>query len=68
MIIDTGPFIIDGENPNSRLWVLVKRAIENATSDVVDAHLAVIAQRLGTFILTTDGSDMSRLSARFENY
>lgn len=68
MIIDAGPFIIDGKNPNSRLWALVKRAIERGTSDVVDAHLAVIAQRLGTFILTTDGSDMSRLSARFENY
>ena len=117
MIIDAGPFIIDGENLNSRLWALVKRATErgdelhtthpvlgqvwrqpqrqanlarlipcmevhpfdeslsvgrklaeSGTSDVVDAHLAVTAQRLGTFILTTDGRDMSRLSARFESY
>ncbi len=38
------------------------------TSDVVDAHLAAVAQSLGTFILTTDADDMIQLSARFETY
>ena len=38
------------------------------TSDVVDAHVAVVAQALGTFILTSDPDDMQRLSARFETY
>lgn len=117
MIVDSGPFIVDGENLNSRLWALIKRAIERGdelhtthpvlaqvwrmparqanliralrqfdihpldesriigrrladtqTSDVVDAHLAVVAESLGTFILTGDPDDMSRLNARFEVY
>ena len=117
MIIDAGPFIVDGENLNSRLWALIKRATERGdelhtthpvlaqvwrqaarqanlargvsyfeihsldesvtigrrlaktgTSDVVDAHLAVVAEGLGTFILTGDSDDMSRLNARFEVY
>ena len=117
MIIDAGPFIVDGENLNSRLWALIKRATERGdelhtthpvlaqvwrqparqanlargvcyfdvhsldesvtigcrlaetgTSDVVDAHLAVVAEGLGTFILTGDPDDMSRLNARFEVY
>lgn len=117
LIIDAGPFIIDGENPNSRLWALIKRATERGdavhtthpvlaqvwrlpqrqanlarllryievhpldesvsvgrklaesdTADVVDAHLVVTGEGLGTFILTTDPADMSRLGARFENY
>ena len=117
MIIDAGPFIIDGENVNSRLWALIKRATERGdelhtthpvlaqvwrnparqanlarairnmdihpldesltigrrlaqtgTSDVVDAHLAVVAESLGTFILTSDPDDMARLNARFEIY
>ena len=117
MIIDAGPLIIDGENLNSRLWALIKRATERAdelhtthpvlaqvwrkparqanlaravrhfdvhpldesvtvgrrlaetrTSDVVDAHLAVVAESLGTFILTGDPDDMSKLNARFEVY
>ena len=117
MIIDAGPFIADGENVNSRLWALVKRATErgdelhtthpvlaqvwrdpprqanlaralrhfdvhsldesvtvgrrlasSGTADVVDAHLVVVAERLGTFILTTDRDDMSKLGARFEAY
>ncbi len=117
MIIDAGPFIVDGENVNSRLWALIKRATQRgddlhtthpvlaqvwreptrqanlaravrqfdvhaldesvaigrrlaktATSDVVDAHLAVVAESLGTFILTADGDDMSKLNARFESY
>ncbi len=38
------------------------------TSDVVDAHLAVVAESLGTFILTSDPGDMSKLDARFEKY
>lgn len=117
MIIDAGPFIVDGENINSRLWALIKRSAErNAdlhtthpvlaqvwrqpsrqanlartlrhfeihpldesisvgrrlassnTSDVVDAHLAVVAESLGTFILTSDSTDMSHLEARHERY
>ncbi|WP_423923117.1 hypothetical protein [Candidatus Poriferisodalis sp.] len=117
MIIDAGPFIVDGERLNSRLWALIKRATERGeelhtthpvlaqvwrdpaqqanlaralrhfdahpldesvsvgrrlaasrTSDVVDAHLAVVAERLGTFILTTDSDDMTSLNARFEVY
>lgn len=117
LIIDAGPFIVDGDNPNSRLWALIKRATERGdelhtthpvlaqvwrqptrqanlaravrhfeihsldesvtigrrlaeteTSDVVDAHLAVVAERLGTFILTADPDDMSSLNARFETY
>lgn len=117
MIVDAGPFIADGENLNSRLWALIKRASERGedlhtthpvlaqvwrdparqanlgrlvrnfdihsldesvavgrrlaatgTSDVVDAHLAVVAQQLGTFIITGDPEDMSKLGARFERY
>lgn len=117
MIVDASPFIVDGENLNSRLWALIKRATERGselhtthpvlaqvwrdpvrqanlaralqnfeihaldesiavgrkladsdTSDVVDAHLAVVAQGLGTFILTSDPDDMAALSARFEAY
>ena len=117
MIVDAGPFIIDGEKVNSRLWALIKRAAErdaelhtthpvlaqvwrerarqanlaralrhfeihalddsltvgrrlasSATSDVVDAHLAVIAEMLGTFILTSDPDDMTELEARYERY
>ncbi len=117
MIVDAGPFIVDGERLNSRLWALIKRAAArgselhtthpvlaqvwrdpsrqanlsralrhfdthaldestsvgrrlaaSGTSDVVDAHLAVVAERLGTFILSTDADDMSALGARFEIY
>jgi predicted nucleic acid-binding protein len=117
VIIDAGPFIVDGETLNSRLWALIRRASERGddlhtthpvlaqvwreparqanlarvlrhfdihpldesvtigrrlaatgTSDVVDAHLAVVAESLGTFILTADHDDMSRLNARFEVY
>ncbi len=117
MIVDAGPFIVDGETVNSRLWALIKRATERGdelhtthpvlaqvwrqparqanlaralrqfdihaldesvavgrrlaaakTSDVVDAHLAVVAESLGTFILTGDPGDMSKLNARFEEY
>ncbi|MCB1283640.1 MAG: hypothetical protein KDB20_04805 [Microthrixaceae bacterium] len=45
-----------------------RKLADSDTSDVVDAHLAVIAERLGTFILTTDAEDMARLDARFERY
>ncbi len=117
MIVDATPFIVDGERVNSRLWALIKRALErddelhtthpvlaqvwrqpgrqanlaralrnfeihalddavpvglklaeSETSDVVDAHLAVVAASLGTFILTGDPDDMADLSARFEAY
>jgi hypothetical protein len=117
LIIDAGPLILDGENVNSRLWALMKRASERGdelhtthpvlaqvwrqrarqahlaralrffdvhpldesvsvgrrlaatgTADVVDAHLAVVAEALGTFIVTTDTKDMLNLGARFESY
>jgi predicted nucleic acid-binding protein len=45
-----------------------RRLTETKTSDVVDAHLVVVAESLGTFILTTDPGDMSRLNACFESY
>jgi len=35
---------------------------------IVDAHLAVVAESLGTFILTSDPVDMAKLNARFETY
>ncbi len=44
------------------------RLADTGTSDVVDAHLAVVAESLGAFILTTDHEDMSGLNARFEHY
>lgn len=117
MIIDAGPFIADANRVNSRLWALIKRALErgdelhtthpvlaqvwrhpskqanlaravrsfevhaldnsipvgrrlanSGTSDVVDAHLAVVAESLGTFILTSDPDDMTKLGTRFEVY
>ena len=45
-----------------------RRLAATGTADVVDAHLAVVAEQLGTFIVTTDHSDMSRLNARYERY
>ena len=45
-----------------------RRLAATGTADVVDAHLAVVAEQLGTFIVTTDHGDMSRLNARFERY
>lgn len=45
-----------------------RRLAASGTSDVVDAHLAVTAERLGTFVLTADGDDMQKLNARFEAY
>ncbi len=45
-----------------------RRLAQTTTSDVVDAHLAVVAESLGTFILTGDPVDMAKLSARFEAY
>ncbi|MEZ5282647.1 MAG: hypothetical protein R2770_19490 [Acidimicrobiales bacterium] len=117
MIVDAGPFIVDGQKLNSRLWALIKRAVErgeelhtthpvlaqvwrdparqanlaravryfevhaldeavsvgrklarSGASDVVDAHLVVVAEQLGTFILTSDPTDMTALGARFEAY
>ena len=38
------------------------------TSDVVDAHLAITAEMLGTFVLTADPADMTKLGTRFETY
>jgi len=40
----------------------------SGTADVVDAHLVVVAEELGTCILTSDPHDMSALDARFERY
>jgi len=117
VIVDAGPFIIDGNRVNSRLWAIIKRATERGeelhtthpvlsqvwrdparqanlarvirqfevhpldesmsvgrrlgatgTSDVVDAHLAIVAERLGTFVLTSDSDDMVGLGARHERY
>jgi hypothetical protein len=82
LIIDAGPFIVDGENVNSRLWALIKRATErgeelHTTHPVLaqvwrhpaqQATLAFVAESLGAFILTGDPDDMSRLNARFEVY
>ena len=45
-----------------------RRLAASDTSDVVDAHLAVVAESLGTFILTSDPDDMSKLEARQERY
>ncbi len=45
-----------------------RKLAASGTSDVVDAHLVVVAERLGTFILSTDRDDMSALNARFETY
>lgn len=45
-----------------------QRLAASGTSDVVDAHLVVLAERLGTFVLTSDPADMTALSARFETY
>ncbi len=45
-----------------------RRLAASSTSDVVDAHLVVTAERLGTFVLTSDPDDMTRLGARFERY
>lgn len=49
--------------------ISVGRRLGNTdTSDVVDAHLAVVAESLGTFILSSDPDDMTQLGARFERY
>lgn len=48
--------------------VVGRRLARSSTSDVVDAHLAVTAEALGTFILTSDPEDMRCLGARFEPY
>lgn len=40
------------------------RCAQTATSDVVDASLAVLGDQLQTTILTTDPTDMQRLGAR----
>lgn len=45
-----------------------RRLTASDTRDVVDAHLTVVAESLGTFILTTNPDDMTKLGARFETY
>jgi len=45
-----------------------RRLAETGTADVVDAHLVVVAERLGTFVLTSDAEDLRVLGARFETY
>jgi hypothetical protein len=42
VIIDAGPFIVDGETLNSRLWALIKRASERG-DDLHTTH-PVLAQ------------------------
>lgn len=46
----------------------VSNGPERGTSDVIDARLTVVAEGLGTFSLTSDREDMSRLNARIEVY
>ena len=46
--------------------VIGQRCAESGTSDVVDASLAVLADQLGTKILTTDADDMRRLGVDVE--
>ena len=41
------------------------RCAHSATSDVVDASLAVLADQIGSTILTTDPSDMATLGADY---
>lgn len=55
-------------SPSIQAGVDIASLADFDTSDVVDAHLAVIAQQLGTFILTGDPDDMMALSARYESY
>lgn len=45
-----------------------RRLAASGTSDVVDAHLVVVAEQLGTYVFTTDPGDMRALGARFETY
>ncbi len=45
-----------------------RRLASSGTADVVDAHLVVTAERLGTFVLSSDPEDMTALDARFERY
>jgi hypothetical protein len=55
-------------HPLDESVVVGRRLAASATSDVVDAHLAVVAEGLGTFILTGHPVDMTKLEARFEVY
>lgn len=45
-----------------------RRLATSNTSDVVDGHLAVLADRLDTFIVTSDPDDMTKLGAAHERY
>lgn len=45
-----------------------RKLAQSETSDVVDAHLVVVAEQLGTFVLTGDPDDMADLNARYEIY
>ena len=44
------------------------RLAASNTADVVDAHLVVTAEAMGTFVLTSDTAHMAALEARFERY
>jgi hypothetical protein len=46
--------------------VIGMRCAKTGTNDVVDASLAVLADQLGTCILTTDPRDMAKLEARYQ--
>lgn len=61
MIVDDVHALDDGASIGRRL------AASN-TADVVDGHLAVLADRLATFINTTDPDDMMQLGASHERY
>ena len=69
VIVDATPFIVDGElHALDDALPVGRKLAESETSDVVDAHLVVVAEMLGDFILTGDPDDMTALSARFETY
>lgn len=44
------------------------RLAASNTADVIDAHLVVTAEAMGTFVLTSDTAHMAALEARFERY
>lgn len=45
-----------------------RKLAESATSDVVDAHLACVAERLDEFVVTSDPGDMEKLGVRHVTY
>jgi predicted nucleic acid-binding protein len=54
---DVVPFRVDEAHEAGKLLAKTK------TSDVVDAHVAIVAGRLGSTIVTGDVADLKRLSS-----